>query len=105
MSEHLCMCKNRADNAADFFTRLSLCAQYLMPEASLALIEKHDELHRACGKAGWGNVPDELKAARAAVEADPFAKAGMDLRAAGNEAGFAAWLAKEKELEGKGGAS
>lgn len=62
-------------------------AEKALPESSRALIERHDELHRAWGKAGWpAPTPPELVAASQAVAADELAAFAMDLRRRGNEA-------------------
>lgn len=66
-------------------------AEAAIPAESRALIERHDELHRAWAKNWRDPLPAELKAAQAAVAADPFANYCMELRRQGNEQSHAEW--------------
>ncbi len=58
-----------------------------MPAESRALIEAHDGLFKTWRESGFSSpMPEPLKAARKAIEADPIAEFSMELRRRGNEA-------------------
>lgn len=74
-------------------------AEKALPELSKALIDRHDELHRAYGETKWaGPVPEELQAALAAVDADELAAFAMECRKRGNMALHEEWRANEESL-------
>jgi hypothetical protein len=78
----------------------SMAAEDKLPADSKALIDAHDELHRAWGKAGWPSpTPPELIAAGEAVKADTLANFAMELRKKANDAAHEEWRADRSEKE------
>ncbi len=81
-------------NRSELYLIAWMATEKALPEESLQLIYAHDKLFAKWREAGFsGPVPDDLRAADLAIQADPFASIPFELRQKTNQEASKEWRA------------